>query len=196
MLHLKIDFKSFFQKGIKPINEDFAIRLICGYQGSGKSYVACYMVLNYHKGKTIKTNIKSFTSEFNQVIYFEKLEDIYEDEEIGYVYVIDELSKKFNKDSKIDTKFYSWLQQSRKHNRYVYLITQEYINVPTFLRGIANLVYLTSKVPLLPIFVTKLGVPYLTEDYEWSINTTSVILYKRTKYISIHYDTRESIPIL
>lgn len=82
-----------FSKGIKPINEDFAIRLICGYQGSGKSYVACYMVLNYHKGKTIKTNIKSFTSEFNQVIYFEKLEDIYEDEEIGYVYVIDELSK-------------------------------------------------------------------------------------------------------
>lgn len=196
MLSVKVDFLSFFQKGVKKINEDFAIRLICGYQGSGKTYVALYMVLNQHKGKLIKTNIKSFKSEFNCVKYFEKLEEILEDEEMGCVYVIDELSKKYNKDSKIDKPFYSWLQQSRKHNRYVYLITQEYINVPIWLRGIATLVYTTSKLPLLPIFKTNLGVPYLNENYEWDISTTSTIIYKRTKFISSHYDTRESIPIL
>ena len=56
------------------------------------------------------------------------------------------LSKKYTKDSHIDKAFYSWLQQSRKHNRQVYLITQEYLQVPQWLRGVANLVYTTKKI--------------------------------------------------
>lgn len=33
-MKVKIDFKSFLQKGIKTINDDFGIFLITGYQGS------------------------------------------------------------------------------------------------------------------------------------------------------------------
>lgn len=35
MLKVKVDFKSFIQRGIKNTNSDFMIALITGYQGSG-----------------------------------------------------------------------------------------------------------------------------------------------------------------
>lgn len=145
------------------------------------------------KNAKIYTNIKSYTSSRNDVHYFETIEDIVNNVEDNCIFLIDEVSKRYTKESKQDLKFYSWLQQSRKHKRFVYLITQEYIQVPMWLRGIANKVYTTSKVPVLPIFKTSLGVPVLNENYEWDIDVFAIIFYKRTKSISDLYDTFESI---
>ena len=195
MLKIKIDFSTFFMPSPKKINDDFGIYLITGYQGSGKTYYGIYLMENKKK-KKIYTNIKSYSSTINEVHYFDKLEDILENVEDDCVFLIDEISKKYTKDTKQDLKFYSWLQQSRKHRRYVYLITQEYIQVPIWLRGIANQVYTTSKLPLFPIFKTSLGVPVLDDNYEWGIVVLSVIFYKRTKKISDCYDTFESINTL
>lgn len=196
MLKIKIDFPTFLQSSPSKINDDFGIFLITGYQGSGKTYYSIYL-MEKETNKKIYTNIKSYRSTKNEIIYFEKLEDIMENVENNCIFLIDEVSKRYTKDSKQDLKFYSWLQQSRKHCRYVYLITQEYIQVPMWLRGIANKVYTTSKIPLLPIFKTSLGVPVLTTDtYEWGIDTFAVIFYKRTKKISNCYDTFESINTL
>lgn len=195
MLKIKIDFKSLFQKGIKSVQDNFGIYLITGYQGSGKTWYAIYL-MEKENNKKIYTNIKSYHSTRNDVHYFEKIEDIEKNVEDNCIFLIDEVSKRYTKDSKQDLVFYSWLQQSRKHKRYVYLITQEYIQVPTWLRGIANQVYTTSKVPLLPLFKTSLGVPFLNENYEWDINTFAIIFYKRTKKISNLYDTFESINTL
>lgn len=192
MLKIKIDFLSLFKKGTKPIKDDFAIQLICGYQGSGKTWYSIYL-MEKNKNLKIYTNIKSYKSNRNTVIYFENLEEIYSNVEDNCIFLIDELSKKFTKDSKIDKSFYSWLQQSRKHKRYVYMIMQEYIQVPMWLRGIATTIYTTSKVPLLPIFKTSLGYPILNDNYEWDISTFAVIFYKRTNDISKLYDTFESI---
>ena len=192
MLKIKIDYKTFFQKGLKNIADNFGIFLITGYQGSGKTYYSIYL-MEKEKNKIIYTNIKTYRSNRNEVRYFEKIEDIINNVEDNCIFLIDEVSKRYTKDTKQDLQFYSWLQQSRKHKRYVYLITQEYIQVPTWLRGIATRVYTTSKVPLLPIFKTSLGVPVLTEDYEWGINELAVVFYKRTKAISSKYDTFESI---
>lgn len=195
MLKIRIDFKSFLQKGVPNINDDFFIRLITGYQGSGKTF---YCIKALHEleddKRIIKTNIKTYKDPRKTIIYFEKLEDIFDDTDDDITYAIDELSKKYTKESKQDLRFYSWLQQSRKHRRHVYLISQEYINVPMWLRGIANTVYTTSKVPLLPIYKTSLGVPVLSQDtYEWGIEEFAIVFYKRTKAISKLYDTFESI---
>lgn len=196
MLKIKIDYKTFLQQSPRKIHDDFGIFLITGYQGSGKTYYSIYL-MEKEKKKKIYTNIKSYISNRNDVHYFDKLEEILENVEDNCIFLIDEVSKRYTKDSKQDLQFYSWLQQSRKHKRYVYLITQEYINVPMWLRGIANQVYTTSKVPLLPIFKTSLGIPILSTDtYEWGINTFAIIFYKRTKKISICYDTFESINTL
>lgn len=192
MLKIKIDFPSFLQKGIKTINDDFGIFLITGYQGSGKTWYSIYL-MEKQKNVTIYTNIHSYKSNRNNVVYFNTIDDIVGNTENSCIFLIDEVSKRYTKDTKQDLQFYSWLQQSRKHHRYVYLITQEYIQVPTWLRGIANRVYTTSKIPFLPIFKTSLGVPVLNDNYEWDINELAVIFYKRTKKISDLYDTYESI---
>ena len=193
MLKIKIDYKSFLKKGIHSVNDDFFIRLISGYQGSGKSYLGCKMCHEEEKNRKIKTNIKTYHENGKQIVYFDSIDDIINDTEDNLTYLIDELSKKYTKDSKQDLAFYSWLQQSRKHKRHVYLITQEYIQVPIWLRGVANTVYTTSKVPLLPVYRTSLGVPVLNENYEWSLDEYLVIFYKRTKEIANLYDTYESI---
>lgn len=196
MMKIKIDGKSFLQQSPKSIHDNFGIYLITGYQGSGKTYYSIYL-MEKEKNKKIYTNIKSYKSTRNEIIYFEKIDDIINNVEDNVIFLIDEVSKRYTKETKQDLKFYSWLQQSRKHKRFVYLITQEYIQVPMWLRGIANQVYTTSKVPLLPIFKTSLGVPVLTTDtFEWGINTFAVIFYKRTKQIASCYDTFESINTL
>lgn len=192
MIKIKFDWKSFFSRGTPNINDNFGIYLITGYQGSGKTWYSIYL-MEKEKNAKIYTNIKSYTSPRNDVHYFDRIEEITENVEDNCIFLIDEVSKRYTKESKQDLKFYSWLQQSRKHKRYVYLITQEYIQVPMWLRGIANKVYTTSKVPLIPIFKTSLGVPILNENYEWDIDVFAIIFYKRTKAISNLYDTFESI---
>ena len=193
---LKIDLSSLFQKGIKPIKENFGIFLICGYQGSGKGYFSVYNLIRNHKGSKVKTNVKTLSTNYNEIEYFTKINEIYNDTETNAVYIIDELSKKFPKNAPLDREFYSWLQQSRKKSRYVYLITQEYINVPQWLRGVANLVYITHKVRFLNLFITDLGKPILDENLEWTIEVQNSILYKRTEKISSCYDTLEGIDTL
>lgn len=196
LFNYHIDFKSMLQAKMPKCNDDFSIQLITGYQGSGKTYFAIYEMERIFKNKTIKTNIHSYHSNNNKIETFEKIEQIYDDDDDGVVYLVDELSKKYTKNSPQDLKFYSWLQQSRKHKRHVYLITQEYIQVPTWLRGIANTVFVTEKVKFLPFFKTTLGIPVLTDEMEWSIQPTATIIYKRTKYISNLYNTFETIDTL
>lgn len=193
IFNYNIDFKSFIQRKMPKIDDDFSIQLITGYQGSGKSYFGVYEIERLFKNRTIKTNIKSFKSHNNKVETFTKLEEIFDDDEDYIVYLVDELSKKYTKNSPQDLKFYSWLQQSRKHKRHVFLITQEYIQVPTWLRGIANIVFVTEKVRFLPLFKTIKGIPYLTEEMEWSIQPIATIIYKRTFHVASMYNTFESI---
>lgn len=193
ILNYKIDWTSFIKKGIKTIDDNFGIYLITGYQGSGKTYYGVYTMERIFKNKIIYTNIKSYKSDLNIIKYFDKIEDIENNTEDNCVFLIDELSKKYSKNSPQDMRFYSWLQQSRKHQRYVYIITQEYIQVPTWLRGVANLVYTTQKIKFLPLFKTTLGIPYLNEDCEWETQTIAAIVYKRNVSVANKYDTFEGI---
>lgn len=195
MLKIKIDFKSLFKKGIKNEKDDFLVALINGAQGSGKSYYAIYQAeVIFSKPITIYTNIKSYKSLKNKVIYFDTIDELYSNHDTHCMFIIDELSKKYTKDSRIDKPFYSWLQQSRKHHRYVYMITQEYLQVPNWLRGVANLSYTTKKMPLLPLMITTLGIPTLNNDtYEWGLSELAIRIYKRNKSITKLYDTYELI---
>lgn len=194
MLKVKIDFKSIIKKGIKSKNDDFLIALVNGKQGSGKTYYVVYAIEEiYKKPLTVFTNIKSYCSLKNKVNYFSRIEDLYNLNTSSSFVIIDECSRRWNKNSPIDTKFYAWLQQCRKNHRYVYLIFQEYMQVPNWLRGVASLSYTTKKLPFLPLMVTTLGIPTLTEDYEWGLTELALRIYKRNKYISKKYDTYETI---
>ena len=192
-----IDINSFFKVAPKKINENFGVSLITGYQGSGKTYFAVYLLVKKLNPKLkIYTNIKSLAIPKRDVIYFEKIDEIVYNTEKNCVFVFDEISKRYTKDCKQDRLFYSWLQQCRKNRRYVLLITQEYLQVPVWLRGVARYVYTTNKIPLLPLFITYHGYAVLNEDLEWVVDTIDAYIYKRNKSITKLYDTLEPVQVL
>lgn len=194
---LTIDVKSFFKKAPKKVNDEFGVSYITGYQGTGKTYLGVYFLYNYFRDLKIKTNIKSLKIPNCTIEYFEYIDDITDDIEEYCIYLIDEISKKYTKDAKQDKKFYSWLQQSRKRKRYVYLITQEYLQIPIWLRGVASTVFTTTKMPLLPIFKTSKGYPVLDDDTkEWGVQPISTFIYKRNKKYTDMYDTFEPVNVL
>lgn len=186
-----------FKKRPKDIKDNFGISLITGYQGSGKSYLSIYITYKYlESNRKIYTNIKSLNIPNRDIVYFEKIDDIVGNIEMDRIFIIDEISKKYTKECKQDKLFYSWLQQSRKRRRTVLLITQEYLQVPIWLRGVARFVYTTTKLPILPIFVTYKGFAVLNDDKEWTIEPEETYIYKRNKYICDFYDTMEPINTL
>lgn len=193
-----IDVKSMFHKAPKRINDDFGCSLITGYQGSGKSWLAIYIVYKFiNPNRKIYTNIKSLHIPGREIEYFERIDDIVSNIEMDCVFIIDEISKKYTKEAKQDKLFYSWLQQSRKRRRTTILITQEYLQVPIWLRGVARFVYTTTKVPIFPLFVTYKGYAVLDEESkEWKVEAEERLIYKRTKLISSFYDTMEPIQTL
>lgn len=193
-----IDFKSFIHKAPKTINDNFGVSLITGYQGSGKTYFSIYILCKYiEPNRTIYTNIKSLKIPDRNIVYFERIDDIVSNIESDRVFVIDEISKKYTKECKQDKLFYSWLQQSRKRRRTTILITQEYLQVPIWLRGVARYVYTTSKIPILPLFITYKGYAFLDEESkEWTVQPEEIYIYKRNKYIALLYDTMEPINTL
>lgn len=198
IFNTNIDIKSMFKPKPKSIKDNFGVSFITGYQGSGKTYLAVYILVKYiEPNRKIYTNIKSLHIPNREIEYFEKIDDIVENVEMDRVFVIDEISKKYTKDCKQDRLFYSWLQQSRKRRRTTILITQEYIQIPFWLRGIARYVYTTTKILFLPIFKTYKGYAYLSEDTkEWEIDPQEIYIYKRNKYIASYYDTMEPINTL
>lgn len=198
IFNTNIDIKSMFRPKPKQIKDNFGVSFITGYQGSGKTYLAVYILVKYiEPNRKIYTNIKSLHIPNREIEYFEKIDDIVENVEMERVFVIDEISKKYTKDCKQDRLFYSWLQQSRKRRRTTILITQEYIQIPFWLRGIARYVYTTTKILFLPIFKTYKGFAYLSEDTkEWEIDPQEIYIYKRNKYIASYYDTMEPINTL
>lgn len=193
-----IDLKSMLRKRPKTIKDNFGISLITGYQGSGKSYLSIYILYKYlESNRKIYTNIKSLHIPKRDIEYFEKIDDIVDNIEMDRIFIIDEISKKYTKECKQDKLFYSWLQQSRKRRRTVLLITQEYLQVPIWLRGVARYVYTTTKTPILPIFITYKGYAVLDDETkEWSVEPEERYIYKRNKFICDFYDTMEPINTL
>lgn len=197
IFNTNIDVKSMFRSKPKVIKDNFGISLITGYQGSGKTYLSIYILYKYlEKDRKVYTNIKSLKIPDREIVYFEKIDDIVDNIEMDRIFIIDEISKKYTKDCKQDKLFYSWLQQSRKRRRTVMLITQEYLQVPIWLRGVARFVYTTTKIPVLPLFITYKGYAVLNENLEWTVEPEETYIYKRNKYICNFYDTMEPINTL
>ena len=157
-MKLKIDFVSFLKKGVPLVEDKWGCYFVTGFQGSGKTYFALYYLqrINVTRYK-IKTNIHSLKIPNRTIEYFTKLEEILEEVEENVIYIIDEVSKKYSKNSPPDKKFYSWLQQSRKRGRIVMCLTQEWKEVPMWLRRPARFMFSTRKLPFLPIFYTTCG---------------------------------------
>lgn len=192
----RIYIKTFFKKGVPNFTDEWGVYFITGYQGSGKNYFATFM-LTLLGNQKIKTNVKSLKIQGKEISYFSKIQEILSDTEEYVVYLIDEVSKKYNKSSKPDPDFYAWLQQSRKRKRIVIAITQEWKEVPMWLRRPARYMFHTHQLLFLPIFITTKGdainQTFNTDTLEWECPLLEKYIYKRNKAIASLYDTFEPI---
>ena len=126
-----IDLKSFLKKKTPPIDEKNGVYCISGVQGSGKTYYAVQLAKNIGSDYEILTNIHSLKLKHKN---FERIDEIKGNFEKHKLFIIDEISSKYQKESRTDKEFYRWLQQTRKRKSIVVLITQEWKEVPTWLR--------------------------------------------------------------
>lgn len=190
ILNTYIDTKSMFKRRPPFINDDFGNFLICGYMGTGKTYFAIYYLEKYSRDRHIYTNIKSYINLNKHITYFENPQELIGIRESDCIFLIDECSQFWSKDSKIDKLFYQWSQFARKDRRTCILIYQEYYNVPSWLRGIYINVYTTNKMRFLPVFKTYLGYAVLDENtLEWTVEPRKTFIYKRNKCITDKYNT-------
>ncbi len=197
----RIEFKSFFRKGLPPIDDRFGVYFVCGRQGSGKNYYAVKLLLAQDKGTcaSVHTNVHSLKLPGYTINYFSDITSLYHDTEEYCIYLIDEVSRKYDKNSKTDTQFYAWLNQSRKRKRIVIMITQEWRELPMWIRRPAKYMIATHRNILsrFGVFTTTIGdaenMVFNKDEGEYECPTIKKVIYKRNKYIASMYDTFEAI---
>lgn len=152
-----LDWTTFLLKKTPRIDDHFGVYCISGFQGSGKTYYAVSLAKDIDlKNLEIITNIHSLKLPHKN---FNRIDEITSNFEQHKLYIIDEISSKYTKESRTDQKFYRWLQQTRKRKCIVIMITQEWKEIPTWLRRPVSIHILTS--PTLfsfLVFTKRLGV--------------------------------------
>lgn len=200
----KIEFNTFFKKGLKPIDDRFGVYEITGKQGSGKTYYAVKLVLSQDLNilNKIYTNIKSLKIDGYDINYFDKIKDIYYNTEEYCIFLIDEIARLYPKNAPCDVQFYAWLNQCRKRKRIVIMCTQEWKELPMWLRRPVKYNITTNKTILsrFGIYKTCIGdgenLVYDKDEGEYYAPPIKYIIYKRNKYIASLYDTYEAVNTL
>lgn len=197
-----IRFNTFFKRGLPKIDDRFGIYFVTGRQGSGKNYYATMLLLQQDKRlcNKVYTNVHSLKIPGYNINYFDKLSDLYYNTEEFCIFLIDEISRKYDKNSKTDTQFYAWLNQSRKRKRIVILITQEWRELPMWIRRPAKYMITTKKTRLLNVFGIYTSIigdaenlTFNKDEGEYECPPIMKIVYKRNKAIANLYDTFEAV---
>lgn len=201
IFNTRIEFNTFFRKGLPRIDDRYGVYFVCGRQGSGKSYYAVKLVLAQDKVTCarIYTNVKSLKIPGYYIVYFDNIKDLYFNTDEYCIFLIDEISRKYDKTSKTDTQFYAWLNQSRKRKRIVIMITQEWRELPMWIRRPAKIMITTKRNILsnFGIYTTIIGdaenLVFNKDEGEYECPTIKRIIYKRNEKIANMYDTFEAI---
>lgn len=193
---------TFVKKGLPPIDDRHGVYFVTGRQGSGKNYYAIMLLLQQDKRKVNKvyTNVHSLKIEGYNIEYFTKITEIYDNIEEDCIFLVDEVSKKWDRNSRTDTQFYAWLNQSRKRKRIVILITQEWRELPMWIRRPAKYMIATKPTKLLNkfgIYTSLVGdaenMIFDKDEGEYICPPLKYIIYKRNTMVANCYDTFEPI---
>lgn len=198
----KFEYKTILKKGLPPIDDRHGVYFVTGRQGSGKNFYSIKLLLQQNPKKVnyIKTNVHSLHIPGYEIKYFTKITEIYQDIDENCIYLIDEVSRKWDRNSRTDTQFYAWLNQARKRKRIVILITQEWRELPMWIRRPAKYMLSTKPFGILGrfgIYCTTIGdaenMVYDKDEGEYNCPPILHRVYKRTKDITNYYDTFEPI---
>lgn len=197
-----IRLNTFFKKGLKPVDDRFGVYFVTGRQGSGKTYYSVDLLLQQDKVllNKVYSNIHSLKIPNININYFDKVTDIYFNEEEYCIFLLDEIARKYDRNSKTDTQFYAWLNQSRKKKRIVILVTQEWRELPMWIRRPAKYMISTKKTPILyklGFYTSIVGdaenMIFNKDEGEYECPPIQYIIYKRTEVIASYYDTFEAV---
>lgn len=202
-----IKTKTMFKKGLPKIDDRFGVYFVTGRQGSGKSYYAVSLLLEQSPKllNKIKTNVHSLNIPHlnDKITYFDNISELYTDTDEYCIFLIDEISRKYDRNSRTDTQFYAWLNQSRKRKRIVILITQEWRELPMWIRRPAKFMIATKKTPILyklGFYTSIVGdaenMVFDKDEGEYNCPPLIYVIYKRNKEIASYYDTFEAINVL
>lgn len=198
----RIELSTFLKKGLPKVDDRFGVYFVTGRQGSGKNYYATKLLVNQDKNvlNKVYTNIKSLKIEGVNIVYFNKIEEIYQNIDEYCIFLIDEIARKYDRNSRTDTQLYAFLNQSRKRKRIVIMITQEWRETPMWLRRPAKYMISTRKIPVLSrfgIFISTVGdaenMVFDKDEGEYLCPPLKYLVYKRNKEIASLYDTFEAI---
>lgn len=198
----QIEFNTLFKRGLPPIDDRFGVYFVTGRQGSGKSYYAVKLLLAQDKDTcaSVYTNIHSLKIPNYKINYFDTIDELYTNTDEYCIFLIDEISRRYDKNSRTDTQFYAWLNQSRKRKRIVILITQEWRELPMWIRRPAKYMISTSRcffTKFLGVYKTTIGdaenLVFNTDEGEYECPPIKYVYYKRNRYIASLYDTFEPI---
>ncbi len=204
MLHIPLtkiyyDYKTAFRRGFPIQDDQYGCYFITGFQGTGKTYYAVYLTnLNLKKFKKVKTNIK--TLRVPNKVMFSKIDEISNDQDTDTLYIIDEIHKKFPKNSRPDRDFYSFLQQQRKRRNITILITQEWKEVPFWLRRPCKIMIVITKTRLLHFFGYRtacwgdgINMTFDKDEGEYICPPVKYHVFRNNRIFAEMYDTREII---
>lgn len=201
LFNRRIEFKTFFKRGLGKVDDRFGVYFVTGRQGSGKTYYAVKLLLAQDKKtcNAVYTNVKSLKVPGYQICYFDAIDELYTNTEEYCIFLIDEISRRYDKNSRTDTQFYAWLNQSRKRKRIVILITQEWRELPMWIRRPAKYMISTKKniFSRFGIYTTIIGdaenMVFNKDESEYECPPLKRIYYKRNQKIADMYDTFEAI---
>ncbi len=205
ILKYDIRFNTFFKRGLPRIDDRFGCYFVTGRQGSGKTYYAIMLLLQQDKAlvNKIYTNVRSLTIPGYEIVYFDRINELYTNIDEYCIFLIDEVSRKYDRNSRTDTQFYAWLNQSRKRHRIVIMITQEWRELPMWIRRPAKFMISTHPTRLLNrfgIYTSVVGdaenMVFNKDENEYECPPIKYIFYKRNQRIADMYDTFEAINTL
>ncbi len=203
LFKLDIKLDTMTKRAVKYIDDKFGVYLLTGKQGTNKTYYSVQLTNYQDKNRVryVKSNIHSLNIPGYKHRYFTKIKEIYDDTDDNVIYIIDEISKKYPKNAPTDKDFYAFLNQSRKRNRIVILITQEYLELPMWIRRPCKYMLTNKRIPIISnifnIFLCVVGdgydLVYDKDEGVYKCPTILYIIYKRNRYIASMYDTFEPI---
>lgn len=205
---IHIDFKSFFKKGFKKVDNKFGLFCYTGKQGKGKTYSAIKFITDQKIKYNYKilTNVKSYDL-FSDTLYFEDINDIidycvqFKDNEKNVIIFFDEIFTILEKKTPINKKILSFLSQLRKRKIIFVTTAQEWSEINITFRRYVRF-QISCNMISIPIF--KNAIIYNTINdgdlIRWNNDTQdfeapriSANLSKGNESVINSYDTFETI---
>lgn len=207
-VHLTIDFKSFFKKGFKKVDNAYGLFVYTGKQGYGKTYSAIKFLIDQKQrfNYRIVTNVLSFNV-FPDTLFMTDINDIIEycsqfnNNDANIIIFFDEIFTILEKRGSINSKILGFISQLRKRNIIMVTTAQEWLEINMTFRRYARY-QVDCHMISLPFTNNAVQINYVNdaEQMKWDNDSNEYVaprlitkISKGNKSIIESYDTFETI---